>query len=41
MCIDQSVKLHSTVMFQMLHHVVTFDEKWKNWPTLVMSYKVN
>ncbi len=24
----------------MLHHVITFDEKWQNLPTWVISYKV-
>ncbi len=38
--IPQSVELHYAVTFQMLHHTVTFDEKWENLPTLVISYKV-
>ncbi len=26
--------------FQLLHHVVKFDEKWENGPTLVISYNI-
>ncbi len=37
----QSIKLHNTVTFQMLHHVIKFGEKCQNWQTLVISsYKV-
>ncbi len=24
----------------MLHCIVTFDEKWQNWPTLAISYNI-
>ncbi len=27
------------MLLEMLHHV-TFDEKWENWPILVISYKL-
>ncbi len=37
----QSVKLHYTVTFQMLHRVVTFEEKYRNLPTLGASYKAH
>ncbi len=33
------VKLHNAVTFQILHHVVTFDEKWQNLPTLGRYYE--
>ncbi len=36
MSFNQSVKLHNAVTFQMLHHVITFDEKLQNLPTLVI-----
>ncbi len=38
--LSKSVKLHNAVTFQMLHCAITFDEKWQNWPTLVISCKV-
>ncbi len=34
----QLIKLQNAVTFQILHHVVTFDEKWQNWPILVISH---
>ncbi len=39
-CFNQQVKLHYPVTFQMLYCVITFDGKWENLPTLVISYKV-
>ncbi len=37
--LHQSVKYIITVTFQILHHLVTFDEKWENLPLLII-YKI-
>ncbi len=39
-CDLYSQKLHYAITFQLLHCVVTFNEKWQILPTLVISYKV-
>ncbi len=36
-CNKQSVKLHYIVTFQMLHHVVRFDEKVTNFGNILQS----
>ncbi len=38
---QQSVKLYNAVTFQVLHRVVTFNEKLQNLPTLVISHKLS
>ncbi len=38
--VKQSAKLHNAATFQMLHRVLTFDEKQQNLPTLAISYNM-
>ncbi len=35
--VDQSVNLHYAVTFSMLHRVIIFEEKYRNWPTFGAS----